>query len=53
MLAGVDEFTFKTYQAYIDTDIENVFDENEVVSVKKTDKTGVQQIQEDGCSIFY
>ena len=47
------EFTFKTYQAYIDTDIENVFDENEVVSVKKTDKTGVQQIQEDGCSIFY
>ena len=47
------EFTFKTYQAYIDTDIENVFDENEVVSIKKTDKVGVEQIQEDSCSIFY
>ena len=47
------EFTYKTYQAYIDTDIENVFDENEVVSIKKTDKVGVEQIQEDSCSIFY
>ena len=47
------EFTFKTYQAYIDTDIENIFDENEVVSVKETDKVGVNQIQQDSCSIFY
>lgn len=47
------EFIFKTYQAYIDTDIENIFDENEVVSVKETDKVGVNQIQQDSCSIFY
>ena len=47
------EFTFKTYQAYIDTDIENIFDENEVVGVKETDKVGVNQIQQDSCSIFY
>ena len=47
------EFTFKTYQAYIDIDIENIFDENEVVSVKETDKVGVNQIQQDSCSIFY
>ncbi len=46
------EFTFKTYQSYIDTDIAHIFLENEVVSVKKTDKTGVNQIQEDSC-IFY
>lgn len=47
------EFTFKTYQAYIDTDINNIFDENEVVDVKKTDKEGLNQIEEDSCSIFY
>lgn len=47
------EFTFKTYQAYIDTDINNIFEENEVVAVKKTDKVGVNQTQDDSCSIFY
>lgn len=47
------EFTFKTYQAYIDTDIEDIFDENEVISIKKTDKVGLEQHQDTACSIFY
>lgn len=47
------EFTFNTYQAYIDTDIEHIFRENEVVSVQKTDKMGEEQIREDSCSMFY
>ena len=47
------EFTFRTYQSYIDTDIENVFDENEVVRITETDKTGVSQRQDSSCSIFY
>ena len=47
------EFTFNTYQAYIDTDIENIFEENEVVSIKKTDKPIDEQIHEDSCSVFY
>ena len=47
------EFTFNTYQSYIDTDIENIFEENEVVSIKKTDKPINEQIHEDSCSVFY
>lgn len=47
------EFTFRTYQSYIDTDIENIFDENEVVRITETDKTGVSQRQDSSCSIFY
>ena len=47
------EFTFRTYQSYIDTDIENVFDENEVIRITETDKTGVSQRQDSSCSIFY
>lgn len=47
------EFTFNTYQSYIDTDIENVFEENEVVSIKKTDRSIDEQIHEDSCSAFY
>ena len=47
------EFTFNTYQSYIDTNIETVFEENEVVSIKKTDKPIDEQIHEDSCSVFY
>lgn len=47
------EFTFKTYQSYIDTSIENLFTENEVVKIVKTDKEGMNQIEEDSCSNFY
>lgn len=47
------EFTFKTYQAYIDTDIENIFLENEIVDIKKTDKIGIDQRQDNSCTIFY
>lgn len=47
------EFTFNTYQSYIDTDIENIFEENEVVSIKKTDRPIDEQIHEDSCSAFY
>ena len=47
------EFTFKTYQAYIDTDIENIFADNEVVAIKKSDKEIDEQINEDTCSVFY
>ena len=47
------EFTFKTYQAYVDTDILDIFEENEVVAVRETDKKAVEQIREDSCSIFY
>jgi len=47
------EFTFKTYQAYVDTDIENVFSENEILNIKKTTKTGVSQRQDNACTIFY
>ncbi len=47
------EFTFKTYQSYIDADIEDVFDENEVISAVKTDKLGVAQRQDSSCTIFY
>jgi len=47
------EFTFKTYQSYIDTDIENIFSENEVISIKKTDKIGSEQKQDTTCTIFY
>ncbi len=47
------EFTFKTYQAYVDTDILDIFEENEVVAVRETDKKAEEQIREDSCSIFY
>ncbi len=47
------EFTFQTFQQYIDTDIEDVFRENEVVGVKKTDKVGIEQRQDYACTIFY
>ena len=47
------EFTFKTYQTYIDTDISDIFALNEVISVKKTDKVGLEQRQDVSCTIFY
>jgi len=46
------EFTFKTFQAYIDTDIKNIFLENEVVSVKKTEKKGLEQRQDTSCKLY-
>ena len=53
MVGSTYEFTFKTYQAYLDTSIEQVFEENEVVSVRETDKKGKEQKQENTCTIFY
>ena len=47
------EITFKTYQRYIDTDINSIFLENEIESIKKTDKPVEEHIQEQTCSIFY
>ncbi len=47
------EFTFKTYQSYIDTDINNIFNENEIESIKKTEKNISEHIQEESCSKFY
>ena len=47
------EFTFKAYQSYIDTDIEDVFKENEIIDIKKTDKVGIEQIQDSSCRFFY
>ncbi len=47
------EFTFKTYQTYIDTDISDVFKENEVIGVHQTDKIGLEQRNDKICSIFY
>lgn len=46
------EFTFKTFQAYIDTDINHIFEENEVVDVKKTDKQGLEQRQDNYCKLY-
>lgn len=47
------EFTFKTYQSYIDTDIEEVFHDAEVKEITKTNKVGVNQIQDHSCTVFY
>jgi len=47
------EFTFRTFQAYVDTDIKNVFDENKVINIKKTEKKGFEQKQDNSCSVFY
>ena len=47
------EFTFQTYEQYIDTDIEDIFTENEIVGVKKTDKQGIEQRQDYTCTLFY
>ena len=53
MVGSTYEFTFKTYQAYIDTQIEHVFEENEVVSIRETSKKGNEQKQETTCTVFY
>ena len=47
------EITFKTYQRYVDTDINSIFLENEIEGIKKTDKPVEEHIQEQTCSIFY
>ncbi len=47
------EFTFRTFQPYIDTDIDSIFEENEVIQVKKTDKVGMEQRKDSSCTIFY
>ena len=47
------EFTFLTYQAYIDDDIEDLFFHNEIKSIKKTDKKLEEQRQDKACTIFY
>ncbi len=47
------EFTFKTYQAFVDTDIENVFYENDVIEIQKTNKKGFEQRQDETCTLFY
>ena len=46
------EFTFKTFQNYIDTDIKNLFEENEVIKIEKTEKKGLEQKQEESCPLF-
>ena len=53
MVGSTYEFTFKTYQAYIDTSLDHIFEENEVISVKETNKKGSEQKQEVSCNIFY
>ena len=53
MVGSTYEFTFKTYQAYIDTQIDHVFEENEVISIRETTKKGNEQKQETSCTIFY
>ena len=53
MVGSTYEFTFKTYQAYIDTRIDHVFEENEVVNVRETTKKKTEQKQETACTIFY
>ncbi len=47
------EFTFQTFQQYIDTDIEDIFEENEVINIKQTDKIGIEQRQDYSCTLFY
>ncbi len=47
------EFLFKTYQSFIDTDIEEIFKDSEVLKVVKTNLVGQEQIQDKSCRIFY
>lgn len=47
------EFTFQTYQSYIDSDIEEVFHDANVLNIHKTNKVGKDQIQDTSCSVFY
>lgn len=47
------EFVFRTYQSYIDTDIEEIFHDAEVISINKTDKIGKEQKQDEYCRVFY
>ena len=47
------EFTFQTYQSYIDTDIEEVFRDAEVIRINKTDKLIDEQINDNTCRVFY
>ena len=47
------EFTFQTYQSYIDTDIDDVFKDSNVIRVTKTDKLPSEQINDNSCRVFY
>ena len=47
------EFTFQTYQSYIDTDIDEVFKNANVIRVNKTDKLPGEQIDDNSCRVFY
>ncbi len=47
------EFTFQTYQSYIDTDIEEVFRDAKVIKINKTDKLPGEQIDDNTCRVFY
>ena len=47
------EFTFQTYQSYIDTDIEEVFRDANVIKINKTDKLPGEQIDDNTCRVFY
>ena len=47
------EFTFKTYQSYIDRDIEEIFNNATLIKVVKTDKIGEEQIDDTSCRVFY
>ncbi len=47
------EFTFSTYQSYIDTDIDEIFNDADVIKITKTDKKIAEQTQDASCSVFY
>ena len=47
------EFTFQTYQSYIDTDIDDVFKDSNVIKVTKTDKLPSEQINDNSCRVFF
>lgn len=47
------EFTFQTYQSYIDTDIDDVFKDSNVIKITKTDKLPNEQINDNSCRVFY
>lgn len=47
------EFTFQTYQSYLNIDMKEVFADNEVINIKKTDKEVAEQKQDTACTIFY
>ena len=47
------EFTFQTYQSYLDDDIEDLFNNNAIINIKKTDKDIKSQRQDKSCTIFY